>query len=228
MMEIALETRNLAKIYNGGTGLEVRALQPTNLAVEKGKFYSIIGRSGSGKSTLLHLLGALDRPTSGELFIGGENVYALSDKHRARLRRKRIGFVFQAYNLLLEHTVLENILMPMELDRRKPDEALLREVIASLGIERQLSQYPTQLSGGEQQRAAIARAPDILLADEPTGNLDPNTGDAVMALLKTTARRLNQTVIVVTHDYDVAALADVVVTLDNGSVTSVKENGRSA
>lgn len=227
-MEIALSTKGLEKTYFKGTPMEVRALRPTDLTIERGRFYAIIGRSGSGKSTLLHLLGALDTPTSGELFIGGENVYALSDRQRARLRRRRIGFVFQAYNLLGEHTAEENIRMPLELDGREADAAQLSQVAQALGIAHKLHKYPNQLSGGEQQRVAIARAlfsrPDILLADEPTGNLDPKTGDAVFELFRQTASALEQTVILVTHDMNLAQKADVVITLENGEVVSVADN----
>ena len=224
-MKVALETRALEKTYFKGTPMEVQALKPTDLQIESGKFYAIIGRSGSGKSTLLHLLGALDTPTSGELIIGGERVYALRDAQRARLRRRRIGFVFQAYNLLAEHTADENIRMPLELDGRSVDEAHCAQIVRALGIEEKIHQYPNQLSGGEQQRVAIARAlvtrPDILLADEPTGNLDPRTGDAVFALFRQTAAALSQTVILVTHDMDIARRADVVITLENGEIVSI-------
>ncbi|MDO4568287.1 MAG: ABC transporter ATP-binding protein [Clostridia bacterium] len=215
---MVLRCEQLEKVYNAGTATEVRALPPTDMAIERGKFYSVIGRSGAGKSTLLHLLGALDRPTSGKLYIDGESVYDMSDRELADFRSRRIGFVFQAYNLLPEHTAGENITMPSDMAGRHPDAAYLDEVIAALGLEDKLLSYPDELSGGEQQRVAIARAlvgkPAIILADEPTGNLDPKTGDEVLLLMKKLAHRFDQTIIVVTHDMEIAALADEVVRLD--------------
>ena len=226
-MEI-LRTEGLYKTYNEGTDLEVRALKPLDLSIEKGVFYAIIGRSGSGKSTLLQILGGLDRPTGGKLFIEDADVFGLSNSALCRLRRRRIGFVFQAYNLLDEHTVKENILMPLHLDGREADPAFLKELVDALEIADKLDRYPDQLSGGEQQRVAIARAlitqPAILLADEPTGNLDPRTGDQVLRHLKALAARFGQTILLVTHDMEIAANADRTIRLDSGEVVAVEEN----
>ena len=191
-------------------------------------FYAVIGRSGSGKSTLLHILGGLDRPTEGKLFIENEDVFELKDKELAKLRRRRIGFVFQAYNLLSEHTAEENILMPIHLDGREVDTEYYNRVIEALSITNKLKNYPDELSGGEQQRVAIARAlvsrPAILLADEPTGNLDPSTGDEVLRLLKSISHAFNQTVILVTHDMEIAAMADRIIKLNEGRIEDVKDN----
>jgi putative ABC transport system ATP-binding protein len=223
-MKLALETKGLAKTYLAGTPQEVQALKPTNLQFEVGKFYAVIGKSGSGKSTLLHLLGALDTPTAGEVWIGDENVYELNDRDRARLRRRRIGFVFQAYNLLMEHSVRENITLPVDLDGRDLDEEYFDKIVDSLDIRDQLHKYPMQLSGGEQQRVAIARAlisrPNIVLADEPTGNLDTKNGEIVLDLLISTAKAFNQTVILVTHDLDIASRAERLIVIDNGFVSA--------
>ena len=221
---VILRTEGLYKTYNEGSANEVRALKPLDLRVEKGVFYAIIGRSGSGKSTLLQLLGALDKPSGGKLFLEEQSVYDLSNGELCRLRRRRIGFVFQAYNLLDEHTVKENILMPLHLDGREAEPALLQELTQAMEIENKLDRYPDQLSGGEQQRVAIARAlitkPAILLADEPTGNLDPKTGDQVLKLLKELAARFGQTILLVTHDMEIAAMADKIIRLDNGCLVS--------
>ncbi|MBP6161442.1 MAG: ABC transporter ATP-binding protein [Clostridia bacterium] len=223
-MKLALETKGLAKTYLAGTPQEVQALKPTDLQFEVGKFYAVIGKSGSGKSTLLHLLGALDTPTAGEVWIGDENVYELNDRDRARLRRRRIGFVFQAYNLLMEHSVRENITLPVDLDGRDLDEEYFDKIVDSLDIRDQLHKYPMQLSGGEQQRVAIARAlisrPNIVLADEPTGNLDTKNGEIVLELLISTAKAFNQTVILVTHDLDIASRAERLIVIDNGFVSA--------
>lgn len=226
-MKLALETKGLAKTYLAGTPQEVQALKPTDLQFEVGKFYAVIGKSGSGKSTLLHLLGALDTPTAGEVWIGDENVYELNDRDRARLRRRRIGFVFQAYNLLMEHSVRENITLPVDLDGRELDEEYFDRIVNSLDIRDQLHKYPMQLSGGEQQRVAIARAlisrPNIVLADEPTGNLDTKNGEIVLDLLISTAKAFNQTVILVTHDLDIASRAERLIVIDNGFVSAERQ-----
>ena len=226
-MEI-LRTEGLYKTYNEGTELEVRALKPLDLSIEKGVFYAIIGRSGSGKSTLLQILGGLDRPTGGKLFIEDADVFGLSNSALCKLRRRRIGFVFQAYNLLDEHTVKENILMPLHLDGREADPAFLKELVDALEIADKLDRYPDQLSGGEQQRVAIARAlitqPAILLADEPTGNLDPRTGDQVLRHLKALAARFGQTILLVTHDMEIAANADRTIRLASGEVEAIEDN----
>ena len=225
---IVLRAEGIGKTYAKGTSLETQALKPSNLEIEEGVFYAIIGRSGSGKSTLLHILGGLDRPTEGKLFIENEDVFALKDKELAKLRRRRIGFVFQAYNLLSEHTAEENILMPIHLDGREVDKEYYNRVIEALSITNKLKNYPDELSGGEQQRVAIARAlvsrPAILLADEPTGNLDPSTGDEVLRLLKSISHAFNQTVILVTHDMEIAAMADRIIKLNEGRIEGIKDN----
>lgn len=225
---IVLRAEGIGKTYAKGTSLETQALKPSNLEIEEGVFYAVIGRSGSGKSTLLHILGGLDRPTEGKLFIENEDVFALKDKELAKLRRRRIGFVFQAYNLLSEHTAEENILMPIHLDGREVDTEYYNRVIEALSITNKLKNYPDELSGGEQQRVAIARAlvsrPAILLADEPTGNLDPSTGDEVLRLLKSISHAFNQTVILVTHDMEIAAMADRIIKLNEGRIEGIKDN----
>lgn len=224
-METILKLDGVEKVYHPGTNLECRALQPVNLEFCKGRFYAIVGKSGSGKSTMLHILGGLDRPTSGKVYLENQSVFDLKDKQLAILRR-RIGFVFQAYNLLGEHTARENLCIPLNLDGRDPDPAFFQEVTEALGIEKLLDKYPDELSGGEQQRVAIGRAlmiqPAILLGDEPTGNLDPATGEEVLGLLKSLAARFGQTVILVTHDMELARQADTVIRLHAGVVQQVE------
>ena len=223
-----LRTEGLYKTYNEGSENEVHALKPLDISIEEGVFYAIIGRSGSGKSTLLQILGGLDRPSGGKLYIEDKSIFDLSNNELCRLRRQRIGFVFQAYNLLEEHTVKENILMPLHLDGRDIEPEFLKELVEALEISDKLDRYPDQLSGGEQQRVAIARAlaskPAILLADEPTGNLDPKTGDQVLRHLKALAARFHQTILLVTHDMEIAAMADRVIRLHNGEIVETKNN----
>ena len=223
-----LRTEGLYKTYNEGSENEVHALKPLDISIEEGVFYAIIGRSGSGKSTLLQILGGLDRPSGGRLYIEDKSIFDLSNNELCRLRRQRIGFVFQAYNLLEEHTVKENILMPLHLDGRDIEPEFLNELVEALEIEDKLNRYPDQLSGGEQQRVAIARAlaskPAILLADEPTGNLDPKTGDQVLRHLKALAARFHQTILLVTHDMEIAAMADRVIRHHNGEIVETKNN----
>ena len=226
-MGVILKAEQIEKTYGKGT-LAVHALKAGDLEIEEGRFYSIIGRSGSGKSTLLHILGGLDRPTGGKLYIEGESVFDLNDTKLAILRRRRIGFVFQAYNLLPEHTVLQNILLPIELDGRKPDMEHVERVIKALDIEDKLKYYPDELSGGQRQRVACARAlaakPAIILADEPTGNLDGKSGDELIALLKESAKEFNQTIIIVTHDMKIAENADTIILLEDGIIKSLEGN----
>jgi len=216
-----IKLENVNKTYGSGA-LAVHALKDVNLEIEEGYFYAIVGKSGSGKSTMLHILGALDRPSSGKMYLEGESVYDKSDKEIALIRRRRIGFIFQSFNLLSEHSVLENILMPSHLDNKEPDRERLMEIVTSLGLEDKLSYFPDELSGGQMQRVAIARAlltnPAILLADEPTGNLDENTGKEVMELMKESAKKFNQTLVVVTHDMDIAAQADKVINIVDGRI----------
>lgn len=226
-MDIVLNAVDVEKVY-GKAELQVNALKPSNIQIEKGNFYAIIGKSGSGKSTLLHILGGLDKPTWGKVYLEGKSMFDLKNSEIAILRRRRIGFVFQSFNLLPEHTVVENILMPIHLDGKTVDENHFNEVVKSLGIEGKLAFYPDELSGGERQRVAIARAlaskPALLLADEPTGNLDEKTGKEVIELLKESARRFGQTIILVTHDMEVAKEADKVITIAGGIITSIVSN----
>ncbi len=223
---VVLKVEQLSKTYGAGE-LKVHALKEINLEIEKGYFYSIIGKSGSGKSTLMHLIGALDKPTTGKVFIDGVSIFELRDSELTVIRRKKIGFVFQAYNLLPEYTVLENILLPLYADKQTVDEDYLNQVVTKLGMEEKLKFYPNELSGGQQQRVAIARAmitkPAMLLADEPTGNLDPTSGNEVLELLKTTGKEFNQTIVMVTHDMDIAKMADRVVIIEDGYVKEVQE-----
>jgi putative ABC transport system ATP-binding protein len=226
-MDIVLNVVDVEKVY-GKAELQVNALKPSNLQIEKGNFYAIIGKSGSGKSTLLHILGGLDKPTGGKVYLEGKSMFDLKNSEIAILRRRRIGFVFQSFNLLPEHTVVENILMPIHLDGKAVDMNHFNEVVKSLGIEGKLDFYPDELSGGERQRVAIARAlaskPALLLADEPTGNLDEKTGKEVIALLNESARKFGQTIILVTHDMEVAKEADKVITIAGGIITSIVSN----
>ena len=202
----------------------MNALNGVDLSIEKGLFYAIIGRSGSGKSTLLHVLSGLDRPTSGKVLIDGVDMFSFSDEKMAIFRRRSMGFVFQQFNLLDEYSVLNNICMPLRLDGRKPDETFLAEVTKMLGIEEKLKKYPYELSGGEQQRVAIARSilakPHIIFADEPTGNLDKKAGEDTLNLLSSCAARFGQTLIIVTHDLEIAKKADRIIKIEDGKIVS--------
>lgn len=206
-----IEARELSKIYGSGES-RVVALDKADLKIEQGDFLSITGPSGSGKSTLLHLLSGLDRPTSGLLSYGGRDIYSFHDKELSAFRRRRIGFIFQQFNLLPVLTARENIIMPLLLDKKQPDEAYLRKLTELLGIQKRLNHLPHELSGGQQQRVAIARAlaaqPDIIFADEPTGNLDSKSGGEVMELLCNIRRELDKTLVVITHDSRIAKMAD--------------------
>ena len=206
-----IEARELSKIYGSGES-RVVALDKADLKIEQGDFLSITGPSGSGKSTLLHLLSGLDRPTSGLLSYGGRDIYSFHDKELSAFRRRRIGFIFQQFNLLPVLTARENIIMPLLLDKKQPDEAYLRKLTELLGIQKRLNHLPHELSGGQQQRVAIARAlaaqPDIIFADEPTGNLDSKSGGEVMELLCNIRRELDKTLVVITHDSRIAKMTD--------------------
>ena len=218
-----LETKDLKKYYGSGDTL-VKALDGISLRVEDGEFVAIVGTSGSGKSTLLHMLGGLDRPTSGSVIVGKKNIFSLRDEALTIFRRRKIGFVFQSYNLVPVLTVQENIVLPIQLDGGKVDETYVREVIAALGIEKKLNNLPSQLSGGQQQRVAIARAlaakPAILLADEPTGNLDSRTSQDVLSLMKVTGRKFAQTMVMITHNEEIAQLADRIVRIEDGRIAA--------
>jgi putative ABC transport system ATP-binding protein len=221
--KIIMETVALSKIY-GQSDNKIRALSNCNLTFDKGSFTSIIGRSGSGKSTLLHLLGGLDTPSEGKVLLEGQDIYSLNDSQRTIMRRRRIGFVFQFFNLLPELTAYQNILLPIHLDGRKQDKSYIDEIIEMLGLEDRLGHYAGELSGGQQQRVAIARAlvtkPAVILADEPTGNLDVRSGQDVIKLLYSLRQRFHQTIILVTHDSEIAAAADRAITIKDGQVTS--------
>lgn len=222
-MSIILRAEKLYKEYKTSSGA-VNALNGVDLSIEKGLFYAIIGRSGSGKSTLLHVLSGLDRPTSGKVLIDGVDMFSFSDEKMAIFRRRSMGFVFQQFNLLDEYSVLNNICMPLRLDGRKPDETFLAEVTKMLGIDEKLKKYPYELSGGEQQRVAIARSilakPHIIFADEPTGNLDKKAGEDTLNLLSSCAARFGQTLIIVTHDLEIAKKADRIIKIEDGKIVS--------
>ncbi|MGN0263067.1 MAG: ABC transporter ATP-binding protein [Oliverpabstia sp.] len=226
-MEIILSAENIYKIYNSASG-PVHALNGVNVSFEKGLFYAIIGRSGSGKSTLLHILSGLDRPNSGRILVNGKDLCTYTDEQMSIFRRRHMGFVFQQYNLLEEYTVLTNICMPLKLDGQKPDSQFLDEITELLGLTDKLKKYPAELSGGEQQRVAIARSilakPQLIFADEPTGNLDKKTGEDTLNLLKSCARRFGQTLIMVTHDLEIARQADRLIHIEDGKILDLKEN----
>ena len=219
-MEI-LRTEGLVKTYGTGEA-KVEALQGVDLSVNKGEFLSIVGTSGSGKSTLLHMLGGLDRPTEGKVIIDGKDIFSLKDEELTIFRRRKIGFVFQAFNLVPVMSVYENIVLPIELDGEKPDQNFVNEIISTLGLSEKTKAYPSQLSGGQQQRVAIARAlasaPAIILADEPTGNLDSKTTQDVMGLLKVTSQKFGQTIVMITHNDEIAQLADRSIRIEDGLI----------
>lgn len=220
-MGVILSARNLQKIYNMGE-VKVPAVKDISLDIEKGYFYAIIGRSGSGKSTLLHLLSGFDKPTKGTVKIGGKNIHKMKDAQLSAMRREKMGFVFQSYNLLPEFCVEENIRMPIYLNHAKADKGYIRKLMETLGIYELRLKFPSQLSGGEQQRAAIARAlaaqPDIIFADEPTGNLDQQSGRDVLRLLKIMKKELGQTIVLVTHDMEIAQTADRMIEIQDGMI----------
>ena len=216
-----LETHDLKKYY--GTGdTRVRALDGVNLTVEQGEFLSIVGTSGSGKSTLLHMLGGLDRPTSGTVTVDGTDIFRLKDDALTIFRRRKIGFVFQAYNLVPVLNVYENIVLPIQLDGNPVDVDYVNQIVEALGLSGKLNALPGQLSGGQQQRVAIARAlatkPAIVLADEPTGNLDSRTSQDVLSLMKTTGSRFGQTIVMITHNEEIAQLADRIIRIEDGRI----------
>ncbi len=222
-MQAIVQTNDLCKYYGTGENM-VKAADHINIAIEKGEFVAIAGKSGSGKSTLLHLLGGLDHPTGGTVRIGQTSIFSLKEAELAAFRRRKIGFIFQSYNLISSIDVLENILLPIGLDGKKADAAFLEDIIESLSLKDRTHSMPNTLSGGQQQRVAIARAlaakPDILLADEPTGNLDTKTGMEVMHLLKTSIRKYGQTLVMITHDEELAQMADRVLLIEDGRVVS--------
>ena len=223
MRSMLLETKDLCKYYGSGDNL-VKAIDHTTMTIQRGEFTAIVGRSGSGKSTLLHMLGALDRPDSGKVLIEGKSVFDLKDEELAVFRRRKIGFIFQNYNLIPSLNVWENILLPMGLDKKKADHTFVKDLTERIGIADKLKSLPNTLSGGQQQRAAIARAlaakPAIILADEPTGNLDSRTELEVISLLKSCVNEYGQTLVMITHDETIAQMADRVLVIEDGKVVS--------
>ena len=218
-----LQTHELKKYYGSGDTL-VKALDGVDLTVEEGEFVAIVGTSGSGKSTLLHMLGGLDRPTSGTVTVEGKNIFSLKDEALTIFRRRKIGFVFQAYNLVPVLSVYDNIVQPIQLDGAQVDRRHVASIIHALGLDQKLNSLPGQLSGGQQQRVAIARAlatkPAILLADEPTGNLDTATSQDVLSLMKTMGRTFRQTMVMITHNEEIAQLADRIVRIEDGRIVT--------
>ncbi|MBD5451498.1 MAG: ABC transporter ATP-binding protein [Lachnospiraceae bacterium] len=221
-MEI-LQANKHKKIYGNGENA-VHALDGVNLSVEKGEFVAIVGTSGSGKSTLLHMLGGLDRPTDGKVIVDGKDISSLNDEALTIFRRRKIGFVFQAYNLVPVLNVYENIVMPIELDGAKIDTDFVQQIVHTLGLDGRLDALPNQLSGGQQQRVAIARAlasaPAIILADEPTGNLDSKTSHDVLSLLKVTSQKFAQTILMITHNEEIAQMADRIIRIEDGRIVT--------
>lgn len=222
-MDAIVKATGIKKYYGKGESL-VKALDGVNLEVERGKFTAIVGTSGSGKSTLLNLLGGLDTPSEGSIRIGNTELAGLTSEQATFFRRKQIGFIFQNYNLVPILTVWENIILPISLDGRKLDKDFIMQVVKLLGLEQKLHSLPNNLSGGQQQRVAIARAlagkPSIILADEPTGNLDSKTSDDVMGLLKMTGREFCQTIVMITHNPEIAQMADCVIRIEDGRIVS--------
>lgn len=225
-MEI-LKVENLTKTYGKGENT-VKAVDNISFKVEKGEFLAIVGASGSGKSTLLHLLGGVDRPTSGKVYIDGKDIYSLNNDNLAIFRRRQIGIIYQFYNLIPILNVKENITLPCELDGQKVDEDRFKELLKTLGLEKRISHLPNELSGGQQQRVSIGRAiinnPAIILADEPTGNLDSKASDEIVSLLKLSNKKFNQTVIIITHDLEIAKQADRVIVIEDGKIIKDEKN----
>lgn len=224
-MNTILRTEHLCKYYGTGEN-EVRAVDDVGIAVEQGEFVAIVGKSGSGKSTLLHMLGGLDYPTRGKVYVGDMELFSLKEDDLAIFRRRKMGFVFQAFNLVASINVWENIVLPIGLDGRKVDMAFVNDIVSTLGLDTKIHNLPNTLSGGQQQRVAIARAlasrPDIVFADEPTGNLDSKTSDEVIGLMKMSAQKYGQTLVMITHDEDIAQLADRIVVIEDGKVGKMR------
>ena len=216
-----LEVKNISKTYGSGE-TAVKALKNVSFSVPKGEYVAIVGESGSGKSTLLNMIGALDTPTSGKVVIGGKEIFSMNDNRLTVFRRRNIGFIFQAFNLIPELTVEQNIIFPVLLDYQKPDRKYLEELLTVLNLKERRNHLPSQLSGGQQQRVAIARAlitkPAIVLADEPTGNLDSKTSAEVLGLIKRTSAEFRQTVVMITHNNDIARLADRIIRIEDGKI----------
>lgn len=220
-MNTVLESKNLCKYYGRGENV-VKAVHNASIAIKQGEFVTILGKSGSGKSTLLHMLGGLDTPTSGKVLINGKDIFRLKEEELTVFRRRKLGFVFQAYNLISSINVWENVVLPIGLDNKQFEKEFIRDIIATLGIDGKIHNLPYTLSGGQQQRVAIARAlavkPDIILADEPTGNLDSRTGEEVIGLLKMSAVKYGQTLVMITHDEEIAQIADRILVMEDGGI----------
>lgn len=220
-----LRTENLKKYYGGGDAL-VKALDGVDLSVSSGEFTAIVGTSGSGKSTLLHMLGGLDRPTDGRVVVDGKDIFTLKDDELTIFRRRKIGFIFQSYNLVPTLNAYENIVLPIQLDGNRVDDKHIKNIIETLGLSEKTDRLPSQLSGGQQQRVAIARAlatkPAIILADEPTGNLDSKTSLDVLGLLKITSDKFKQTIVMITHNEEIAQMADRIVRIEDGRIIGDK------
>ena len=224
---VVLKTDNLKKFY-GKEENQVKALNGVSLSIEQGEFIAIVGTSGSGKSTLLHMLGGLDRPTSGKVFVDDKDIFTLKDEALTIFRRRKIGFVFQAFNLVPVLNVYENIVLPIELDGNEVDGAYVEQIVEALGLKEKKNSMPSQLSGGQQQRVAIARAlssnPTILLADEHTGNLDTKTSQDVLSLLKITGQKFGQTIVMITHNEEIAQMADRIIHIEDGLIVKAGES----
>ncbi|MDE7204590.1 MAG: ABC transporter ATP-binding protein [Lachnospiraceae bacterium] len=224
-MNTILRTEHLCKYYGSGEN-EVRAVDDSNIAIEQGEFVAIVGKSGSGKSTLLHMLGGLDYPTRGKVYVGNMDIFSLKEDALAVFRRRKMGFVFQAFNLVSSINVWENIVLPIGLDGKKVDTDFVEDIVSTLGLDHKIRNLPNTLSGGQQQRVAIARAlasrPDIVFADEPTGNLDSKTSDEVISLMKMSAQKYGQTLVMITHDEEIAQLADRIIVMEDGKVGEMR------
>ena len=223
-MNEILRSQDLCKYYGTGEN-QVKAVDHASISIHQGEFAAIVGKSGSGKSTLLHMLGGLDRPTAGKVWVDDKDIFSLKEDALAVFRRRKIGFIFQTFNLVSSINVWENIVLPIGLDGRQPEETFVRDIIQTLGIEDKLQNLPNTLSGGQQQRVAIARAlaskPDIIFADEPTGNLDSKTSDEVIGLLKLSVEKYGQTLVMITHDDEIAQIADRVLVIEDGKVAEI-------
>ena len=219
---------NNIKKYYGKDDCIVKAVDDISLEIECGKFTSIVGTSGSGKSTLLHCMAGLDKPTFGNVYLGENDIYTLSDDELSKIRRQEFGFIFQSFNLIPVLNVYDNIILPIQLDGKKEDKEYIMDIVKKVGLEDQLKKFPNELSGGQQQRVAIARAlsnkPAIIFADEPTGNLDSKTTEEVMSLLRSTVKDLNQTFLMITHDENIARQADRLITISDGKIISDEKN----
>lgn len=220
-MSTILRAEHLCKYYGTGEN-QVRAVREADVSIEQGQFVAIVGKSGSGKSTLLHMLGGLDTPTNGKVWVKDKDIFSLKEEELAVFRRRKIGFIFQSFNLVSSINVWENVVLPLGLDGKEVDESFVKDIVKTLGIESKVHNLPNTLSGGQQQRVAIARAlaakPDIILADEPTGNLDSKTSDEVIALLKMSVQKYGQTLVMITHDEDIAQVADRILVIEDGRV----------